>query len=104
MDTEMTLQEADERQKAKRRMTAYKEMADMQIQTILESMMTLKKVDSSRASSIITNDNSVKTDALLQIIFRETLDQHQVKEDPYDANSVLISKQDSLRQSRNIAK
>ena len=40
-------------------MTAYKEMADMQIQIILESMMTLKKVDSNRASSIITTENSV---------------------------------------------
>ena len=73
----MTLLEADERQKAKRRLTAYKEMADMQIQTILESMMTLKKVDSRRASSIISEaENSVKTDALLQLIFRETFDLH----------------------------
>ena len=52
-------------------------MADMQIQTILESMMTLKKVDSRRASSIISEaENSVKTDALLQLIFRETFDLH----------------------------
>lgn len=50
-------------------------MADIQLRMILESMMTLKKVDRSRASGIIheTSVNQNETDDLLQKVFSETV-------------------------------
>ena len=53
-------------------------MADIQLRMILESMMTLKKVDRSRASIIHDSSmNQTQTDVLLQQVFSETVMRQQ---------------------------
>ena len=71
--------EAKERERATRRLNAYQEMADIQLRMILESMMTLKKVDRSRASIIHDSSmNQTQTDVLLQQVFSETVMRQQL--------------------------
>ena len=71
IDTE----EAEERQKVDKRMKHYREMADQQVQMIMESMLTLKKVDYTRASIflIVDTENSQKTDEMLNQIYRDAI-------------------------------
>ena len=71
--------ETYERERATRRLNAYQEMADIQLRMILESMMTLKKVDRSRASIIHDSSmNQTQTDVLLQQVFSETVMRQQL--------------------------
>ena len=52
-------------------------MADLQIQQILESMMTLKKIDSNRASRFMeeASSDSDRDDAIFCRIMMETVSQ-----------------------------
>ena len=91
--------EAEEREKAQKRLTAYQEMADIQLRMILESMMTLKKVDRSRASGIIheTSVNQNETDDLLQKVFSETVMRQQLHSTANQKAAVDVGPQEELR-------
>lgn len=65
--------QAEERQSALRRFNHHREMADQQIQTIMESMLTLKEVDLEMANSFFVDSSDKTTEREFQEVLFRTL-------------------------------
>jgi len=75
----MSNTEMNERLRAQKRLEKYQEMADQQVKMIMESMLTLKKVDESNASMYLVDPEcTTNTDAILEKIFKETIISHSL--------------------------